>query len=46
MRKDLDGQLQGQDDLQMDDLEGVYDLGVDEYYLPDVIFRNDFESAL
>ncbi|MFK8013225.1 MAG: hypothetical protein AB8B80_14380 [Marinicellaceae bacterium] len=43
MRLDMDQESQDRDDILVDNIEGIYDLGVDEYYLPDLIFKNSFE---
>lgn len=42
---DMDQQLRGRDEPAIQDLYGLIDLGVDEYYPPDEIFSNDFETT-
>lgn len=42
-RLDMDQQSKGHDISDINNINGPYDAGVDEYYLPDVIFRSDFE---
>ena len=43
-RPDIDKQTKGNDIQDIDDINGPFDIGVDEYYLPDVIFSSDFEG--
>lgn len=41
---DMDQQQRGRDEPDTIDFDGLIDLGVDEYYPPDLIFKNSFDD--
>jgi hypothetical protein len=40
---DIDLQARGRDEMSITDFDGVIDLGMDEYYIADTLFKNGFE---